>query len=156
MAPYEALYGRRCRTPLCWCELEENVVSGLEVKLIQENIRVTQNRQKIYHDKKRKDLEFNKGNHIFLKVTPWSEVGKALKSHKLSPRSLDPYQILKRVSEVAYQIAFLFVLANLHDVFHLDDIQVRDNLSYEVQPLKVKGRRVKELRGKEILLVKVV
>ncbi|RDY08464.1 hypothetical protein CR513_07308, partial [Mucuna pruriens] len=71
----------------------------------------------------------------------------ALKSHKLSPRFIGPYQIIKRDDEVAYQIALLLIPANLHDTFH-------DNLSYEVRPLKVEDQRVKQLRGKEILLVK--
>ena len=88
MTPYEALYGRRCRTPLCWLEPGENRTLGPEVvqqttekvKLIQENMRTAQSRQKSYHDKRRKDLEFEVGDHVFLRVTPWTGVGRALKS----------------------------------------------------------------------------
>ena len=66
MAPFEALYGRRCRTPLCWHESGESVVLGPElvretteaVKMIREKMRISQSRQKSYHDKRRKDLEF--------------------------------------------------------------------------------------------------
>ena len=88
MAPNEALYGRRCRTPLCWLELGEDLTLGPEVvqqttekvKLIQERMRTTQSRQKSYQDKRRKDLEFEVGDHVFLIVTPWTGVGRALKS----------------------------------------------------------------------------
>jgi len=77
MAPLEALYGRRCRTPLCWFESDESVVLGPDivqqttekVKLIQEKMKASQSRQKSYHDKRRKDLEFQEGDHAFLRVT---------------------------------------------------------------------------------------
>ncbi|RZB70594.1 hypothetical protein D0Y65_035533 [Glycine soja] len=144
MAPYEALYGRRCRTPLCWLEHGEALTLGPEVvqqttekvKLIQERMRTAQSRQKSYQDKRRKDLEF------------------------------------ERVGPVAYQIALPPSLSNLHNVFHvsqlrkyihdpshmveLDDVQVRENLTYETLPLRIEDRRTKHLRGKEIPLVKVI
>jgi len=87
MAPFEALYGRRCRTPLCWFESGESVVLGPDivqqttekVKMIQEKMKVSQSRQKSYHHKRRKDLEFQEE--------------RALKSKKLTPRFIGPYQI---------------------------------------------------------------
>jgi len=110
MAPFEALYGRRCRTPLCWFESGENVVLGPEivqqntekVKMIQEKMKASQSRQKSYHDKRRKDLEFQEGDHVFLRVTPMTGVGRALKSKKLTPKFIVPYQISERVVTVAY------------------------------------------------------
>ena len=180
MAPYEALYGRRCRTPLCWYESGESVVLGPEivqqtterVKMIQEKMKISQSRQKSYHDNRRKALEFQEGDHVFLRVTPTTGVGRALKSKKLTPRFVGPYQVLKRVGEVAYRIALPPSLSNLHDVFHvsqlrkyiadpshvvqLDDIQVRDNLTVEVLPIRIDDREEKTLRGKKIALVKVV
>ena len=86
--PYEALYGRRCRTPLCWLEPGENLTlkpevvqqTNEKVKLIQERMRTAQSRQKSYQDKRRKDLEFEVGDHVFLRVTLWTGVGQALKS----------------------------------------------------------------------------
>nr|KYP69392.1 Retrotransposable element Tf2 [Cajanus cajan] len=135
-------------------------------------MRATQSRQKSYNDKRRKDLEFKEGDHVFLKVTPWTGVGRALKSRKLTPRFIGPYQILKRIGEVAYQIALPPSLSNLHSVFHVsqlrkyvhdpshiiesDNIQLKDNLTYETVPLRIDDTRVKQLRGKEIPLVKVV
>ncbi|KAI5431677.1 hypothetical protein KIW84_035730 [Lathyrus oleraceus] len=127
MAPSEALYGRRCRTPLCWYESGESAVVGPEIvqqitekiKMIQEKMRIAQSRQKSYHDKRRKSLEFQEGDHVFLRVTPITGVGRALKSKKLTPRFIGPYQILERIGEVAYRIALPPSLANLHEVFHV-------------------------------------
>ncbi|RZB69146.1 hypothetical protein D0Y65_038775 [Glycine soja] len=135
-------------------------------------MRTAQSRQKSYHDKRRKDLEFEVGDHVFLRVTPWTGVGRALKSRKLTPRFIGPFQILKTVGPVAYQIALPPSLSNLHNVFHvsqlrkyiydpshvveLDDIQVKENLTYETLPLRIEDRRMKHLRGKEIPLVKVI
>ena len=123
-----------------------------KIKMIQEKMRMAQSRQKSYHDKRRKSLEFQEGDHVFLRVTPITGVGRALKSKKLTPRFIGPYQILERIGEVAYRIALPPSLANLHDVFHVsqlrryvhdpshvvqvDDVQVRDNLTVETSPMR--------------------
>src|SRR3954463_751465 len=94
MAPFEALYGRRCRTPLCWFESGESAVIGPEIvqhttekiKMIQEKMKASQSRQKSYHDKRRRTLEFQEGDHVFMRVTPMTGIGRALKSRKLTPR----------------------------------------------------------------------
>ncbi|XP_006603152.1 uncharacterized protein [Glycine max] len=135
-------------------------------------MRVAQSRQKSYYDKRRKDLEFAIDDHVFLRVTPWTGVGRALKSRKLTPRFIGPFEILKRVGPVAYQVALPPSFSNLHSVFHisqlkkyvhdsshvieLDNVQVKENLTYETQPLRIDDRMVKQLREKEIPLVKVV
>nr|KYP39906.1 Retrovirus-related Pol polyprotein from transposon 17.6 [Cajanus cajan] len=153
MAPFEALYGRR-------------------LKMIQERMKTAQSRQKSYADKRRKPLEFSEGEHVFLKVTPTSSVGRALKAKKLTPRFVGPYQIIQRVGPVAYWLALPPSLSNLHDVFHvsqlrkyvhdpshvveLDDVQVKENLTFEKFPVAVIDRKLKELRGKSIALVKVL
>jgi len=93
MAPYEALYVRRCRTLLCWQQDGESVVLGPEflqqttekVKMIQDRMHATQSRQKSYADKRRRPLEFEVGDHVFLRVTPTTGIGRALKSMKLIP-----------------------------------------------------------------------
>jgi hypothetical protein len=180
MTPFEALYGRRCRTPLCWYEAGESVVLGPKIvqqttekiKMIQEKLRASQSRQKSYYDKKRKNVEFKEGDHVFLRVSPTTGIGRALRSKKLTPRFIGPYEILGRVGEVAYRIALPPSLSNLHNVFHIsqlrkyvpdsthvievDDIQVRENLTVETIPLRIEGREVKKLRNKEIASVKVV
>jgi len=130
-------------------------------------MKASQSRHKSYHDKRRKDLEFQEGDHVFLRVTLVTSVGRALKSRKLTPRKLTP-----KVGTVAYRVSLPPHLSNLHDVFHVsqlrkyvsdpshviprDDVQVRDNLRVETLPVRIEGREVKKLRGKEIPLVKVV
>ncbi|XP_058733171.1 uncharacterized protein LOC131604767 [Vicia villosa] len=180
MAPFEALCGRRCRTPLCWHESGEGVILGPEIvrettekiKLIRENMKASQSRQKSYHDKRRKELEFEAGDHVFLRVTPVTRVGRALKSKKLTPQFIGPYQISERVGTVAYRVALPPNLLNLHDMFHvsqlrkyvpypshmihMDDVQVRENLTVETMPIRITDREIKSLRGKDIPLVKVV
>jgi len=180
MAPFEALYGRRCITLLCWYESGESVVLGPEivqqttekVNLIREKMKTSQSRQKSYHDKRRKDLEFQEGDHVFFRVTLVTIVGRALKSKKLTPRFIGLYQISERVGTVAYIVSLPPHLSNLHDVFHVsqlrkyvsdpshviprDDVKVRDNLTIETLLVRIEGCEVKKLRGKEIPLVKVV
>ena len=133
---------------------------------------MSRDRQKSYYDKRRKPLEFQTGDHVFLKVTPVTGVGRALKSRKLSPKFIGPYQILKRIGSVAYLIALPPHLANLHPVFHvsqlrkyipdpahvleLDTVQIRENLTYDVAPIRISDRKMRQLRGKEIPLVKVM
>jgi len=131
MAPFEALYGRKCKTPLCWYDDGEAVLLGPEmlqqiteqVKLIREKIKASQDRQKSYYDRRRKPLDFQEGEHVFLKVSPVTGVRRALKSRKLTPKYLGLYQILKKVGPVAYQIALPPSLSNLHLVFHVSQLR---------------------------------
>jgi hypothetical protein len=94
-----------------------------KVKMIQEKMKASQDRQKSYHDRKKRAVEFQEGDHVFLRVTPMTGVGRALKSKKLTPRFIGPYQILKRIGDVAYQIALPPRLSNLHDVFHVSQLR---------------------------------
>ncbi|MCI61381.1 putative retrotransposon gag protein, partial [Trifolium medium] len=80
-------------------------------------MRTSQSRQKSYHDKRRKDIEFQEGDYVFLRVTSTTGVGRALKSKKLTSRFIGPYQVLERRGRVAYRIALPPSLSNLHDVF---------------------------------------
>ena len=78
---------------------------------------MAQSHQKSYADKRRKSLEFQEGEHVFLKITPITGIGRTMKVKKLSPRFLGPFKILKRVRSVAYQMALPPNLSNLHDIF---------------------------------------
>lgn len=130
MAPYEALYGRKCRTPPRWYESGERAIIGSKImqqttetiEMIRENMKVSQSRQKSYHDRRRKDLEFNEGDNVFLRVNPVTGVGRALKSKKMNPKFIGPYQILQRVGVVAYRVAMSLELLRLHDVFHVSQL----------------------------------
>jgi len=112
---------------LCWFESGETVILGPyivqqtteKVKLIQEKMKASQSRQKSYHDKRKKDLEFQEGDHVFLRVTPVTGVGRALKSKKLTLRFIGPYQISERIGTTAYKVGLPPHLLNLHDVFHV-------------------------------------
>src|ERR1044072_7175846 len=134
-------------------------------------MRASQSRQRIYADKRRRDLEFAEGDHVFVRVTPTTGVGRAIKSKKLTPRFIGSYQILKRVGPVAYQVALSPHLSGVHDVLHVsqlrkyipdpthvivpDDIQLKNNLTFGVSPSRIVDWRVKQLRNKEVALVKV-
>jgi len=98
MAPYEALYGRKCKTPLCWYQDGEAVQVGPElleqttkkVRMVRDRIQASQSRQKAYANRRRRPLEFAAGDHVFLRVTRTTGVGRALRSRKLSPKFLGP------------------------------------------------------------------
>lgn len=110
MAPYEALYGRKCRSPIGWFDVGETVLIGPEViqqavdkvKMIRERLLLAQSRQKSYADKRRRPLEFQIGDWVFLKVSPMKGVMRFGKRGKLSPRYVGPYQIVRRIGKVAY------------------------------------------------------
>ncbi|XP_071928113.1 uncharacterized protein [Coffea arabica] len=152
MAPYEALYGRKCRSPIFWDE-------------------TAQSRQKSYADNRRKDLEFEVGDKVFLKVTPLRSL-TAGKGKKIQPRYVGPFKILQRVGNVAYRLELPTSLSRVHDVFHVsmlkkyhpdpthilksEEIDIDESLTYEERPVQILDRKVKELRTKEIPLVKVL
>ena len=180
MAPYEALYGRKCRTPLCWTELSERNVIGPDlireieekVKMIREKLKMATDRQKSYTDMKRKDIRYEVGEKVFLKVSPWKKVMRFGKKGKLSPRFIGPYEVIEKVGPVAYHLALPPDLEKIHNVFHMsmlrryrsdpshavssETIELRPNLTYEEEPVEILAREVKELRNKKIPLVKVL
>ncbi|KAL0549532.1 hypothetical protein IC582_014017 [Cucumis melo] len=159
MAPYEALYGRQCRTPVCWNEVGERKLVGPElvqittnnIKLIRENMRIAQDRQKSYADKRRRNLEFQVGDQVFLKLSPWRGVICFGRKGKLSPRYIGPYQITERVGPAAYRLELPIELARIHDVFRVSmlrkyipdpshvlqeqPIELKEDLSYVEEPV---------------------
>ena len=112
MAPYEALYERKCRTPLCWTELSEKKIidpdliqeTEEKVKVIRERLRVATYRQKSYANMRRKDIRYEIGEKVFLKVSPWKKVMRFGKKGKLSPRFIGPYEVIEKVGLVAYKL----------------------------------------------------
>jgi len=167
MAPYEALYGRKCRTPLCWYQDGEAVLVGPElleqttkkVRMVRDRMQASKSRQKAYADRSRKPLKFVVGDHVFLRVTRTTSVGRALRSRKLSPKFLGPYQILRRIGPMAYEIALPPQLANLHPMFHVSQLRkyVFDpSHVLEVPLIALEDSKVEEHRGKSVILVKVI
>ena len=180
MTPFEALYGRPCRSPSCWLDNKDPVIVGPElieetvkqVELIQKRMKEAQDRQKSYADLNRRFLEFQEGESVFLKISPIRGVMRFGKSRKLSPRYVGPFEILKRVGEVAYQLALPPTLTSTHDVFHVSmlkkynpdgshkidykDLENREDMSYVEKPVKILDQKEKVLRSKIIQMVKVL
>ena len=184
MAPYEALYGRRCRSPLHWDEIGErselSTALGPEmtqkmiedVRLIRSRMKQAQDRQKSYADLKRKEVEFQVGDKVFLKVSPYKRVMRFGNKGKLAPRYIGPFEVLQRIGKVAYRLALPPHMDKVHDVFHvsmlrkyvsdpshilsIEDVELVENLVYEERPVQILDRKIKELRNKSIPLVKVL
>ena len=127
MAPYKALYGRKCRTPLCWTELSEKKVIDPDliqetkenVKMTRERLKVTADRQKFYAYLNRKDIQYDIGEKVFLKVSPWKKVMRFEKKGKLSPIFIGSYEVIEKVGQVAYRLALPPELKKIHNVFHV-------------------------------------
>ncbi|KAG8501112.1 hypothetical protein CXB51_003183 [Gossypium anomalum] len=180
MAPYEALYGHKCRTPLFWTELSESKIFRVDlikdaeqkVKIIRESLKAASDRQKSYVDLKRKDIEYQVGDKVFLKVSPWKNVLRFGRKGKLSPRFIGPYEISKRIGLVAYRLILPPELEKIHNVFHVSmlrryrsdpshiinptEVEIQSDLSYEEEPIRILAHEVKELRNKKVPLVKVL
>ncbi|XP_060178236.1 uncharacterized protein LOC132608184, partial [Lycium barbarum] len=152
MAPFEALYGRRCRSPIGWFEVGEAELLGPDlvyqamekVKLIQERLKTAQSRQKSYTDVRRRDLEFLVDDWVFLKVSPMKGVMRFGKKGKLSPRYIGPYRILRKC------------VGDPSLVIPANTITVKDGLTYEEIPVAILDRQVHKLRTKEVASVKVL
>ena len=127
VSPYEALYGRKCRTPVCWMDLNEHKVIGLDivedteekVQVIRKRLKAASDRKKLYANLKRRDIEYEVGDKVFLKVSPWRKILRFGQKGKLSPRFISSYEILERIGPVAYRLSLPLELAKLHDVFHV-------------------------------------
>ncbi|XP_028075546.1 uncharacterized protein LOC114277800 [Camellia sinensis] len=176
MAPIEALYGRPCRSPICWTEVGDANLVGpklvLEttekVKLIRQRLKTAQDRQKNYADRRRRPLMFEVGNHVFLKVQPRRGVVRFGRKGKLSR----PFEVLEGVGEVAYRLALPSQLAGIHSVFHVsmlrkyiadpshvlkwEDISLDKDVTFKEGPVAIQDSREKNLRGKTVHLVKVL
>ncbi|KAL8114656.1 hypothetical protein AgCh_021499 [Apium graveolens] len=127
MPTYEALYGRSYHSPLCWDEVGEHKILGPElvrqtremVELIRKRLVAAQDRQKKYADQTKKDREYEVGDSVLLKVSPWKGVMRFGKKGKLSPRFIGPFEILRRIGPLAYELALPPNLQQVHNVFHV-------------------------------------
>ncbi|GJY26865.1 putative reverse transcriptase domain-containing protein, partial [Tanacetum coccineum] len=114
-APFEALYGRKCRSPIMWAEVGEGQLIGPElvqettekISQIKDRLKAARDRQKSYADKRRKPLEFSVGDYVLLKVSPWKGVVRFGKKGKLAPRFVGPFEIVEKVGPVALSVRLL-------------------------------------------------
>ena len=179
MAPFEGLYGRKCRSPVCWDDIRERKLLGPElvqltvekIALIKERLKTAQSRQKSYVDNRRRDLEFEVGDPIFLKVSPMKSVMRFGKKGKLSPCFVGPFEIMERVGTLAYKVALPPSLSKIHNVFHvltlrkyvfdpshivkLEHIKIFEDLTYEEVLVQIVDVMDKVLRRAVVKLVKV-
>ncbi|XP_070002862.1 uncharacterized protein [Nicotiana sylvestris] len=180
MAPYEALYGRRCRSPLGWFEVGETKLYGPDlihqaiekVKVIQERLRTAKSRQKSYSDVQHHDLDFEVGDWVFMRISLMKGVMHFGKKGKLSSRYIGPYIILQRIRQVAYELELPSKLEFVHPVFHVSMlrrcigdpsrvfpikyIQVTEDLSYEEVLMAILDQQVRKMRTKDVASVKVL
>ena len=127
MALYEALYRRLGQSPICWTEVGEHSITSPDLvrdtfeklRLIRKHLLTAQSRQKSYADRRRRPLEFEVSDHVFLKVMPKRAVIRFGKRGKLAPRYIGPFKILERVGTVAYRLALPPSLSSVHEVFHV-------------------------------------
>nr|GEU92421.1 retrotransposon protein, putative, Ty3-gypsy subclass [Tanacetum cinerariifolium] len=178
-APFEALYGRKCRSPICWTEVGEAQLLGPELiqekteKIIQirQRMQASRDRQKSYADLKRKVMEFQIGDMVMLKISPWKGVVRIGKWRKLNPRYVGPFKVLDKVETVAYKLELPQELSRVHNTFHvsnlkkchadepldvpLDGLHVDDKLHFVEEPVEIVDREVKRLKRSRIPLIKV-
>ena len=180
MALYEALYGRPCRSPLCWTEVGESSITGPDlirdtsekVSLIRHLLLTAQSRQKSYADVRRQPLEFEVGDHVFLKVMPKRGVVRFGKRGKLSPMFIGPFEILERIGTVVYRLALPPSMSGVHKVFHVSmlrkytpdpahvvdwgQIEVDTNGTFKEGPICILDSHDQVLRRKTVRLMRVL
>ncbi|GJU79443.1 putative reverse transcriptase domain-containing protein [Tanacetum coccineum] len=173
VAPFEALYGRKCRSPICWAEVGQVQLTGPEIvqettkKIIhiKQRIQAARDRQKSYPDLKHKPMKFLVGDKVMLKVSPWKGVVRFGKRGKLNPRYVRPFKVLKKVGAVAYKLELPQELSRVHNMFHvsnlkkcysdnplvvpLEGLHVDDKLHFVEEPIEITDREVKQLEHQE-------
>ncbi|GJW71473.1 putative reverse transcriptase domain-containing protein [Tanacetum coccineum] len=177
-APFEALYGRKYRSLVLWAEIGESRLIGPEmvqettnkVVLIKERLKAAKDRKKSYADNRRNPLEFQVGNQVLLKVSPWKGVVRFGKNGKLAPRFVGALEIIERIGPIAYHLRLPQELSSVHDTFvsnlkkcledanlhvPLEEIKVDKTLHFVEEPVEVMDREVKWLKRSRISIVKV-
>ena len=143
-----------------------------KIQLIRDRLRTAQSRQKSYSDRRRRPLEFQVGDSVFLKVSPRKGVFRFGRKGKLTPRFIGPFEIVERVGAVAYRVLLPSHLERVHDVFHISmlrkynpdplhvisyqDVVISEDASYEERPVRILDSRDQVLRNKTIPLVRVL
>ncbi|GJT51031.1 putative reverse transcriptase domain-containing protein [Tanacetum coccineum] len=178
-APFEELYGRKCWSPIIWAEVGDAQLTGPEIiretteKIIQikHRLQASRDRQRSYADKRSNPLEFQVGDMVMLKVSPWKGVTRFGKRGKLNPCYIGPFKILAKVGTIAYRLELPEKLSRVYSSFYvlnlkkclsdkllaipLDEIHVDDKLNFIKEPIKIMDCEVKRLKQSRIPIVKV-
>ncbi|GJW77682.1 putative reverse transcriptase domain-containing protein [Tanacetum coccineum] len=157
-AAFEALYEQKCHSPVCWAEIKQRTQAARD-------------QQKSYADLKRKPMEFQVGDRVMLKVSPWKGVVRFGKRGKLNPRYVGPFKVLEKVGSVAHKLGFPQGLSKVHNTFHvsnlkrcysdeplavpLEGLHIDDKLRFVEEPVEIMDREVKWLKQSRILIVRV-
>ncbi|XP_073049513.1 uncharacterized protein [Primulina eburnea] len=168
------------RSPLNWDEVGERKMLGPElvqetsdvIALIRDRMKTYQSRQKSYADIRRRPLEFEVGDHVFVKIAPLKGIMRFGRKGKLRPIFIGPFEILHRIGERAYCLALPPDLDRVHNVFHVsmlkkyisnpshvlrhEPLDLMPNLTYQEVPIQILDRKVKVLRNKEIGIIKIL
>jgi hypothetical protein len=179
MAPFETLYSRRCRTPLSWSQTGERKIFGPDlvieaedkVKTIQANLKVAQSRQKSYADIRRRPLQFQVGDFVYLRVSRTRGAQRFGVKGKLAPRYIGPFEILEICGLVAYRLQLPPQLAAIHDIFHVSQLrkcvkvptkiidpqalEIESDLTYTEHPIRVLDTKVRSTRRETIKMYKI-
>jgi hypothetical protein len=173
MMPFEMLYGCRCRTPLFWNETGEWKVFGpdilqeaeKQVRMVRENLRVAQSRQKSYVDHRRRELSFEVEDFIYLKVSLMRDLCRFKVQGKLALRFIGPFKILEKRGKVAYQLELLPQLSDVHDVFDISQLKkclcvpeeqiLMEDISYQEYPVKILEMSERVTWNRKIKICKV-
>nr|GFA66140.1 putative reverse transcriptase domain-containing protein [Tanacetum cinerariifolium] len=178
-APFKALYGHKCQSPVCWAEVGDAQLTGLEIiqetteKIVQfkQRLQAVRDRQKSYANVRRKPLEFQVGDKVMLKLSPLKGVVRFDKRGKLNPRYIGPFKVLAKVGTVAYRLELPQQLSRVHSTFHvsnlkkclsdeplailLDELHIDDKLRFVEEPVEIMDQKIKRLRQSHILIIKV-
>jgi hypothetical protein len=179
MAPFECLYGRKCRTPLGWSETGERQLFGPDmiqeaeekVRIVRENLKIAQDRQKSYYDKKHREMVYQPGDQAYLRVTPMRGTHRFGIKGKLAPRYIGPFKVLARRGDVSYLLELPENLSKVHDVFHVsqlkkcfkdpgrtvdhESIDLQDDLKYKEYPVRILDEAERRTRNKSVKFLKV-